>query len=474
MYIVDNKSEIAGFYVNDTECRELDKNTLDSIIGASKKVSDSFGEQTTDSAEGLSKKFKDLGLVTYMLETTSDKEINGRSYATPSVESSAVDGWTKPYPKPIMEDHIINSNWGDSPNLLGRTGDSYFVRRDTGKVTKGTNDKLPLAVKNHFLKLEDKGTGFCVLKIDLNDRGIKSLKDGELKTFSQGSIYRKGDCNICGNDYTDDECNHRMGKVYEIDGKQIKCVPVLSDRTPIEASKVYHPANDTSQKIVYNTKTGKILSDEEVISLLDGSSTSDSNNDNSNTNPDTETNDNSDFSEGSTNDNEGGKTVSKALKNAVIDAAEARLEKNFTDEFIEEFTKVADEAKTDAELDLVVKFAKLFGKMDCAKTINNFPTATEKESKDNEEDSTVADVSTSTAETEVALDTTGMTAEAKAAVEKIQKDLKDANDKLAKFNDSESNKPFSTKTTTDTDTEELPTSDKDASPQELNIFNLGI
>lgn len=81
MYIVDKKTDIVGLFVSDTEVMELDQNKFDSLFSANMKMSNDFSLNTGDSTSGqLTKKFTDLGLQVYLLETTSDKEINARQY----------------------------------------------------------------------------------------------------------------------------------------------------------------------------------------------------------------------------------------------------------------------------------------------------------------------------------------------------------------------------------------------------------
>ncbi len=454
MYVVDKKTDIVGLFVSDTEMMELDQNKFDSLFSVNRKTSNDFSLNTGDSTSGqLTKKFTDLGLQVYLLETTSDKEINARQYRDSAIMASANGGWTKDYQKPLMTDHIINSSWGDTPSMLGRVRDSYYVRRDNGRVMASTKNDLPNQVKAHFLDKEKTGTGFNILKCDINDKGVQSIIDREFVTFSQGSVYTKADCNVCGNSYYHEDCNHRIGETYEKDGKSIKCIPILDGRRPVEISRVYNPANDTSQKVVYNTKTGKILSDDEVIALLNDT-TAPGSNDNQGEVDAMETNDSQNTgtqgNQSSDNNNTGGGIVVNALlKNAIVDNAELQLDKVANDAFKTKVLEVLDEAKTEDELEIVRKLVKLVGNA----TAEDFKFEAYKPTSDNgEEEANTEDQSTTgqsaggQAEDNQEIDMANMTDEQKTAFEKMKKDLAEANEKIKGLNNSDSNNPFSQKT----------------------------
>ena len=454
MYVVDKKTDIVGLFVSDTEMMELDQNKFDSLFSVNRKASNDFSLNTGDSTSGqLTKKFTDLGLQVYLLETTSDKEINARQYRDSAIMASASGGWTKDYQKPLMTDHIINSSWGDTPSMLGRVKDSYYVRRDNGKVMASTKNDLPNQVKAHFLDKEKTGTGFNILKCDINDKGVQNIIDREFVTFSQGSVYTKAGCNVCGNSYYHEDCNHRIGETYEKDGKSIKCIPILDGRRPVEISRVYNPANDTSQKVVYNTKTGKILSDDEVIDLLNDT-TAPGSNDNQGEVDAMETNDSQNTetqgNQSSDNNNTGGGIVVNALlKNAIVDNAELQLDKVANDAFKAKVLEVLDEAKTEDELEIVRKLVKLVGNA----TTEDFkfeaykPTSDNGEEEANTEDqSTTGQTAGGQAEDNQEIDMANMTDEQKTAFEKMKKDLAEANEKIKGLNNSDSNNPFSQKT----------------------------
>ena len=455
MYVVDKKTDIVGLFVSDTEVMELDQNKFDSLFSANRQMSNDFSLNTGDSTSGqLTKKFTDLGLQVYLLETTSDKEINSRQYRDSAIMASASGGWTKDYQKPLMTDHIINSSWGDTPSMLGRVRDSYYVRRDNGKVMASTKNDLPNQVKAHFLDKEKTGTGFNILKCDINDKGVQSIIDREFVTFSQGSVYTKADCNICGNSYYNEDCNHRIGETYEKDGKSIKCIPILDGRRPVEVSRVFNPANDTSQKVVYNTKTGKMLSDDEVIALLNDTAATGSN-DSQNTDGSMQTNDSQNpgtqGNQSSDNNTEGGKIVNALLKNAIVDNAELQLDKVANDGLKAKFLEVLDEAKTEDELEIVRKLVKLVGnataedfKFEAYKPTNDNG---EEEEEENTEDQMAAEQTAGgQANDNQEIDMANMTDEQKAAFEKMKKDLAEANEKIKGLNNSDSNNPFSQKT----------------------------
>ena len=455
MYVVDKKTDIVALYVNDSEMMELDQKSFDSLISANRKMSNDFSLNTGDSSNGqLAAKFRDAGLEVYLLETTSDKEINARQYRDSAIMGSANGGWTKDFQKPILTDHIISSNWGDSPTMLGRVKDSYYVRRDTGKVMSCTKNDLPNQVKAYFLDKEKQGTGFNILKADINDKGVQGIIDGEFVTFSQGSIYTKADCNICGHNYYSEDCSHRVGQTYEKDSKQIKCVPILDGRRPVEVSQVFAPANDTSQKIVFNKKTGKIMSDEEVIKLLNDTTQSGSN-DSSNDGEGEMTNDSVQTEKPGSNANkdnqqEGGTKVAlnSLLKNAVLDGMELQLEKVANSEFADKMLAIFEDVKTDDEVDLMRKVAKVIGTSKANDFKFSVETATNdskegEESSDSEGDNAGENESKDNSQQEE-IDMTNMTDAQKAAFEKMKKDLAEVNEKLVKANDTISNNPFGT------------------------------
>lgn len=456
MYVVRDKADIVALYVTDNETMELDQKTFDSLMTVNRKISNDFSLDTGDSNGGqLSARFKDAGLEVYLLETTSDKEINARQYRDSAIMSSANGGWTKDFQKPIMTDHIISASWGDSPTMLGRVKDSYYVRRDTGKVMSCTKNDLPAQVKAYFLDKEKQGTGFNILKADINDKGVQGIIDGEFVTFSQGSVYTKADCNICGCNYYHEDCSHRVGQTYEKDGKQIKCVPILDGRRPVEVSQVFTPANDTSQKIVFNKKTGKIMSDEEVIKLLNDTAQSGSN-DSSNdgegevTNDSTESKKPGESNTNTDNQKEGGtKVLNTLLKNAVLDTLELQLEKVASDEFKAKMLEIFGDVTTDEELELMRRVAKVMGtskledyKFEVEKPAND-SQGEEEESNDNSGNGTEGNEANDNGqEGQSEIDMTNMTDVQKAAFEKMKKDLAEVTEKLAKANDTISNNPF--------------------------------
>jgi hypothetical protein len=210
---------------------------------------------------------------------------------------------------------------------------------------------------------------------------------------------------------------------------------------------------DYGEKVVYNTKTGKILSDDEVIALLNDTAAPGSNDNqgeddamktNDSQNPGTQGNQSSD-----NNNTGGGIVVNALLKNAIVDNAELQLDKVANDAFKAKVLEVLDEAKTEDELEIVRKLVKLVGNA----TAEDFKFEAYKPTNDNgEEEANTEDQSAAgqtaggQANDNQEIDTANMTDEQKAAFEKMKKDLAEANEKIKGLNNSDSNNPFSQKT----------------------------
>ena len=200
-------------------------------------------------------------LHTYSLMSTSDKEINLRTYPDEHVKKMIEDKqWTTPYPKPLMLNHDI---YGEP---LGRFTDAWYINHNDLSVEFGDSE-LPQEVLDEFVsrKSFDGGKGSTIGRIKIPSNDIKKkIIDGTYWTTSQGAMADSLSCNICDKPYWD--CNHRRGDnypTYSDDQKTVtgyvKCVPYTGALSAIEDSVVQRPANDTSTIIVFDSKAKKVV-----------------------------------------------------------------------------------------------------------------------------------------------------------------------------------------------------------------------
>ena len=217
----------------------------------------------------LNKDYKNL---IYMLATTSDKEINSRTYADKSIKELVISGgWTTPYNKPVLKNH---DQIEGEPQ--GRTLDAWYINHNDMSIESAYNSELPEKVLKFFQDngCFENGTGSTILKAFVDDETMKKIKDGFYLTVSQGIYVEDVKCNICNNSIWN--CAHFVGREYEMEDKTKKvCIPVACGNFEAgEISIVNVPANDTSIIYVPNDEEQKTND-----SKIDKTQITDSNND---------------------------------------------------------------------------------------------------------------------------------------------------------------------------------------------------
>lgn len=198
---------------------------------------------------------KEYNNLVYMLATTSDKEINSRTYADKSTKELVVSGgWTSPYNKPVLKNH---DQIEGEPQ--GRILDAWYVTHDGLSVESAHDSVLPEEVLKFFQDngCFEEGTGSTILKAFVDNETMKKIEDGFYLTVSQGIFVEDMRCNICGSSIW--ECSHSVGREYELEDKTKKvCIPVASGQYEAgEISIVNVPANDTSIIYIPDKKENK-------------------------------------------------------------------------------------------------------------------------------------------------------------------------------------------------------------------------
>lgn len=106
------------------------------------------------------------------------------------------------------------------------------------------------------------------LNNDKNKDFIQEIKSGLLKEVSIGFDNFKRTCSVCGNTLYSGECVHCLGQVYEIDGKDIKCVGVIDTiNDAYEWSFVSIPAQRKAGVTKQFDKEGKPMATIKELSL---------------------------------------------------------------------------------------------------------------------------------------------------------------------------------------------------------------
>jgi hypothetical protein len=137
------------------------------------------------------------------------------NYYSRSELQKAAETWLRPYNKPVLKHHNMESE------PLGRVS--------------GVN----------FRQSSLKRGAYCTeLKLDIVDPdAAQKIADGRYSTVSVGTIVTSAVCSICKNDWVKGVCEHRKGQVY--DGKL--CYWHLQIGEHVEVSFVNHPADPYAQ-----------------------------------------------------------------------------------------------------------------------------------------------------------------------------------------------------------------------------------
>ena len=148
--------------------------------------------------------------------THSGYLLNNRVYPGSGVKAGAAswvskdNGGTAGYDKPFLKHHDSKSE------PIGRIDSQKFVQLWEDDQFK--NDwKNP----DHGTK---PGSGYIIISGTVSDKDAQQkILDGRYKTVSTGQSSNKAYCSICGHDWLSDSdeeevCNHRPGRVYDVDG----------------------------------------------------------------------------------------------------------------------------------------------------------------------------------------------------------------------------------------------------------------
>lgn len=149
------------------------------------------------------------------IETLHSGMTKNHNYYSRAELERAAEGWLKPYAKPLIKNHDMDSE------PLGRAVEVSF-----GRSTKK---------RGAYSAMVD----FLVTDPEAEEK----IADGRYKTVSTGSSVTSAVCSICKNDWAQDWCEHRKGRVY--DGKL--CYWILGGLEHLECSIVNAPADVYAQ-----------------------------------------------------------------------------------------------------------------------------------------------------------------------------------------------------------------------------------
>jgi len=230
---------------------------------------------------------KELQLMKLELSEGSDKELpfgiivdidaihNGPTknftWYTEKFFKNSLPTWTTPFPKPVLQDHIV-AGFDSGIDAKGRVIGA--------RIEKIEGEALADGSKPVVLKL-------AAFIPEYDD--IQKIVDGRYQTVSIGSSASKVTCSICGSNLVEDYCGHFRGRVYEkeLDGKTKKevCYWIVEAGEASEVSFVNNPADKNAIITGVRTKLSKnemlpskisalselyLVSGEEIISLNDG------------------------------------------------------------------------------------------------------------------------------------------------------------------------------------------------------------
>lgn len=157
------------------------------------------------------------------IETLHSGMTKNFNYYSRAELEQAADSWLKPYTKPLIKNHDMYSE------PLGRAVAVQF-----GRSTK------------------KRGAYCATVDFVVSDQeAMEKIRDGRYKTVSAGSSVTSAVCSICKNDWAQDYCEHRKGRVYE--GKL--CYWLLGGLEHLECSVVNAPA-DVHAQIIGWTEEG--------------------------------------------------------------------------------------------------------------------------------------------------------------------------------------------------------------------------
>lgn len=145
--------------------------------------------------------------------THSGLIVNNRVYRAQAMKAS-IPTWTKPYERPFLTHH----NQRDDP--IGRIKNASFVPLVDQALWE--TDHIDAIKPSNKV-----GSGFTRLKGNITDeQAIEKVLDGRYATVSVGFSAKDAWCSICDTNWATSDayfapCDHRPGKLYQIDEKSI-------------------------------------------------------------------------------------------------------------------------------------------------------------------------------------------------------------------------------------------------------------
>jgi hypothetical protein len=195
---------------------------------------------------------------------TTGPTLNNTWYTEKGLRSG-IKSWTNPYPKPVLQDHIVSSNGWLGPvsdkgiDPKGRIIGSKLKPLD-GIVSEDGSKAYTLALAAYIPGEED----------------VAKVLDGRYSTVSIGIVSNKVNCSICGSNIAEEYCGHMKGRTYEVerDGKtqKEKCYWLINHTEAVEVSFVNSPADQSAH--VTNVRT-TAKGDEKLPSIAQSESNSD-------------------------------------------------------------------------------------------------------------------------------------------------------------------------------------------------------
>lgn len=250
MFLIRDNTDLGGIKENEK------------VVDFKKRLSDSLKTKSNKSKivtkDSSTKKSTSGKNIVYMLVSTTDKVINGRTYDFLSYINNIVNkDFLSPYAKPILRHH------DDHQDSVGRVKSAWHIKHDTKEIISDSQEELPKDVFDFFEAhgAFEKGTGSIIAKANVDDATFQRIQDELDVTVSYGQTCSGATCNICHKDYFGDECEHVARETYTVDGKEMTCTPHMLGLSPLEVSIVNTPANDTSLLYIPNSSTPALTND---------------------------------------------------------------------------------------------------------------------------------------------------------------------------------------------------------------------
>lgn len=165
---------------------------------------------------------------------------------------NSLGSWTAPFPKPVLQDHIV-AGFDSGIDAKGRVIGARVEKIDGEALADGSK---PVVLK------------LAAFIPDYED--IQKIIDGRYQTVSIGSSASKVTCSICNSNIVEDYCGHFRGRTYEkeVDGKTKKdvCYWIVEAGEASEVSFVNNPADKNA---VITGVRNKLAKNEMLPSKID-------------------------------------------------------------------------------------------------------------------------------------------------------------------------------------------------------------